>query len=56
MWAMTAEQSGRLGCMEMRMVRWMCGVMLNDRVEIESVFDAMKRNRLRWLGKKDHVI
>ena len=43
-------------------VRWMCGVSLRDRVPsaelrermgIESVSDALKRNRLRWLG---HVL
>ena len=58
-WAMTAEQSGRLERTEMRMVRWMCGVSLRDRVPsaelrermgIESVSDAVKWNRLRWLG------
>ena len=62
MWAMTLEQSGRLECMEMRMVRWMCGVSLRHRVPsaelrermgIESVSDAVKWNRLRWLG---HVL
>ena len=56
-WAM-AEQNGRLECMEMRMLRWMCGVWLRDRVPsagprermgIELVSDAVKRNRLRWL-------
>ena len=44
------------------MVRWMCGVSLRDRVPsaelrermgIESVSDAVKQNRLRWLG---HVL
>ena len=48
--------------MEMRTVRWMCGISLRDRVPsaelrermgIESVSDAVKRNRLRWLG---HVL
>ena len=62
MWAMMAEQSGRLECTEMRMVRWMCGISLRDRVlsaelrermGIESVSDAMKQSRLRWLG---HVL
>ena len=45
--------------MEMRMVRFMCGVLLRDRVPSaelrermgnESVSNAGKRNRLRWLG------
>ena len=31
-WAMMAEQRGRLEHMEMRMVRWMRGVLLRDRV------------------------
>ena len=62
MWAMRVEQSGRLELIEMRMVRWMCSVSLRDRVlsaewrermKIESVSDAMKWNRLRWLG---HVL
>ena len=61
-WAMTVEHSGRLECTEMRMVRWLCGVSLRDRVPnaelrkrmgIESVSDAVKQNRLRWLG---HVL
>ena len=31
-WAMNVEQSARLERTEMRMVRWMCGVSLRDRV------------------------
>ena len=38
---------------ETRMVRWMCGVSLKERMGIESMPDAVKRNRLRWLG---HVL
>mgnify|MGYP007071599789 CR=1 FL=1 len=61
-WAMTVELSNRLERTEMRMVRWMCGVSLRDRVSseelrermgIESVSDVVKRSRLRWLG---HVL
>ena len=64
-WAMMVEQSGRLERMEIRMVRWICGVLLRDRVPsaelgkrmgIESMSDTMKQNRLRWLGEKDHVV
>ena len=32
-WAVTAGQSGRWGRTEVRMVRWMCGVSLRDRVQ-----------------------
>lgn len=61
-WAMNAEQIGRFERTEMKMVRWMCGVSLRDRVPsaelrermgIESVSDVVKRSRLRWLG---HVL
>ena len=46
----------------MRMVRWMCGVKLQDRVpskelrgrlELEDIISVLKRNRLRWYG---HVL
>ena len=59
---MTAKQSERLEHTVIKMLRWMCGVSLRDRVPsavlrermgIESVSDAVKRNRLRWLG---HVL
>ena len=53
MWAMMTEQSGRLEHVEMRMVRWMCGASLRDRVWIESGSDTVKPKRLRWLG---HVL
>ena len=59
---MHSRVSARLEQTEIRMVRWMCGVSLKDRVlstelrermGIESVFDVVKRNRLRWVG---HVL
>ena len=40
MWAMTAEQTGRLEHTEIMMVRWMCGVSLRERMGIESVSDV----------------
>ena len=61
-WAMTVEQSGRLERTEMRMVRWMCGVSLKDRVPsvelrermgIELVSDVIKRNQLGHVLQKD---
>ena len=61
-WVMNADQSARLERTKMRMVQWMCGVSLKDRVpsaevrermKIESVSDVVKWNRLRWLG---HVL
>jgi len=41
------------------MVRWMCGVSLKDKVSseellsrlgVESVYDIVRRGRLRWFG------
>jgi len=46
----------------MRMVRWMCGVKLQDRfpskelrgrLELEDIISLLQRNRLRWYG---HVL
>ena len=58
-WVMNVEQQRRLEMVEMRMVRWMCGISLRERkpndelwkmMGIEPVMDVVKRNRLRWLG------
>ena len=59
---MNTEQSERLEQTEARMVQWMNGVSLKDRmlsaepwerIGIESVSDVMKWNQLKWLG---HVL
>ena len=61
-WVMTVEQKMRLERAERRMLLWMCGVSLKDKVSIgelrermgvESVSDVVRRGRLRWLG---HVL
>ena len=57
-WVMNVEQQRRV---DMRMVRWMCGISSRERktnelrkmMEIEPVMDVVKINRLRWLG---HVL
>jgi len=47
---------------EMRMVRWMCGVKLQDRVSskelrerlgVDDIMSVLQQNRLRWCG---HVL
>ena len=47
---------------EMRMVRWICGVKLQDRVPIkelrerlvlDNIISVLQQNRLRWYG---HVL
>ena len=47
---------------EMRMIRWMCGVKLRDKLscielwqrsEIEDTVKVVHKNRLRWYG---HVL
>ena len=58
-WAMKVEDRQRLERAERMMVRWMCGVTLNDkilleellsRVGVEPVGDIVRRGRLRWFG------
>ncbi len=53
----------------MRMVRWMCGVSLNDRpggimtaneelgsrMGLECVSDVLRRGRLRWFGNVEKM-
>ena len=47
---------------ERMMIRWMCGVKLSDRkactellsrLDIESVSDVVRRDRLRWFGHEE---
>ena len=47
---------------EMRMVRWMCGMKLQDRIpskglreglQLDDIISVLQRNRLRWYG---HVL
>jgi len=47
---------------EMRMVRWMCGVKLQDRIpckglrerlRLDDIISVLQQNRLRWYG---HVL
>jgi len=44
---------------EMRMVRWMCGIKLQDRVpskgfrerlELDDMISILQQNRLQWYG------
>lgn len=58
-WPVKVEDVKRLERAEMRMVRWMSGVSLRERVKkedlrgmlgIENVSDVMTRGRLQWLG------
>jgi len=61
-WPVRKENEMALQRAEMRMVRWMCGVKLQDRVpskelrgrlELEDIISVLQRNRLRWYG---HVL
>ena len=58
-WAMRVELESKTEMMEMRMVRWMCGVSpkerqpsteLRRRLGVEATGDVMRRGRLRWHG------
>ena len=61
-WPVRKENEVALQMAEMRMVRWMCGVKLQDRVlskelkgrlSLDDVILVPQRNRLRWYG---HVL
>ena len=61
-WPVRKENEVALQRAEMRMVRWMCGVKLQDRVpskeligrlELQDIISVLQRNRLRWYG---HVL
>ena len=61
-WALTADQMMRLERADRRMIRWMCGVSLKDkvstvdlrkRVGVEPLSDVLRKGRLRWYG---HVL
>ena len=61
-WPVRKENEVALQRAEMRMVRCMCGVKLQDRVpskelrgrlELEDIISVLQRNRLRWYG---HVL
>ena len=61
-WPVRKENEMALQRAEMRMVRWMCGVKLKDRVSnkelrerlgIVGIMSVLQQNRLRWHG---HVL
>ena len=61
-WPVRKENEVALQRAEMRMVRWMCGIKVKDKVpskklrkrlEIEDIILVLQQNRLRWYG---HVL
>jgi hypothetical protein len=61
MWPLKVEHESKLETTDMRMIRWMFGVSLRDRVPseelrawfgVEPISDVCRRNRLRWF---EHV-
>jgi len=59
-WPVRKENEVALQRAEMRIVRWMCGVKLQDRVpskelrgrlELEDIISVLQWNRLRWYGR-----
>ena len=58
-WSVKVEHELKLNRTEMSMIRWMCGVKLNDRKKgeelrellgLEPVSLMIKKSRLRWFG------
>jgi len=61
-WPIRKENEVALQRAQMRMVRWMCGVKLQDRVPskelreslgLDDIISVLQQNRLRWYG---HVL
>ena len=61
-WPVRKKNEVALQRAEMRMVRWMCSVKLQDRVPskelrgrlgLDDIISVLQRNRLRWYG---HVL
>jgi len=66
-WPIRKENGVALQRAEMRMVRWMCGIKLQDRVPskglrerlgLDDIISVLQQNRLRWyrhvLRKEDN--
>jgi hypothetical protein len=58
-WPVKAEHEAKLARAEMRMIRWMCGVSLREKIPsvklrermgVEPIKEVIRRNRLRWFG------
>ena len=58
-WPIKVEESQRLHCNEMSMIRWMCGVTMRDRypceelrawVGIKPIVNVMCQQHLLWFG------
>ena len=58
-WPMKVEHELKMNRTKMSMIRWMCGVKLNERKKseelrellgLESVSLMIKKSRLRWFG------
>ena len=58
-WPMNVEHELKMNRTEMSMIRWMCGVKLNERKKSEELRELLgldpvslmtKKSRLRWFG------
>ena len=58
-WSMKIEHEFKMNCTEMSMIRWMCGIKLNERKKSEELRELLglepvslmiKKSRLRWFG------
>jgi len=58
-WSMKVEHELKMNHTEMSMIRWICGVKLNERkkseelrelLRLELVSLMIKKSRLRWFG------
>jgi len=59
-WPMKVQHELKMNCTEMSMIRWMCGVKLNERKKSEELREHLGlepvslmiiKSRLRWFGQ-----
>ena len=64
-WPMKAEHEMRMNQTEMSVIRWMCGVKLNERKKSEELRELLglepvslmiKKSRLRWFGHDERKV
>ena len=63
-WAMKVEHELKMNRTEMSMIRWICGVKLNERkksqelgelIGLQPVSMMTKKSRLRWFGHVERI-
>ena len=54
-WPMKVEHELKLNCTEMSMIRWMCGVKLNERKKSEELKRTLRIGTSQFDDQKEQV-